>query len=702
MTTLLIAEKPTAARKIAKALSTNGKVTPREIRGVPYFTISSHRETLIVVSALGHLYGLQQGTKGWQYPIFEYQWVPIHEVEKKRAKSRNYLNAIKNLASKATSFISACDYDLEGSLIAYNILKFCVGEEGLSKAKRMKFSSLTDKELLGSYENLDAHLNFPWIEAAKTRHEVDWVFGVNLTRALTLALKEASGYFSVVSTGRVQGPLLKFIVDREKTIQSFVPTPYWVIKAKLKVGKALVPLQYEHEKISTRVHAETVVQACKGQEGQVEDINESNQQIPPPFPFNLGDLQHAAYRSYRFSPKRTLAIAESLYLKSLISYPRTDSQRIPKSISLRSILNQLSSQSRFREGVQQLLQRTSLSIRNGPKTDPAHPAIHPTGEEPPKALSSQEIKIYELITRRFMASMGTSAQKTRVKVSINVKGYRFFCEGETILHQGWIAYYKQFFRSKTISLPPMKIGEKYPLKGITASETYTAPPPHYSMNSLVQLMETQGIGTKATRADITEILVKRKFLSSAPPKASELAFAVVNTLEKYCPTILDVETTRNLEHELEIIRDGQSNRDQVLQETKNLLLPVLSKIKSNAQEIGTSLTTGLKQSWNDEKIVGPCPDCSDGELMIIKSPKTRKRFIGCSNYKHGCTTSFPLTSKGKIYPMNKPCPDCGYPMLRIYFGRGKPMISCVNWVECPGREKRKRTKKRKSKGAGNK
>ncbi|MHA2407898.1 MAG: hypothetical protein ACXACA_05965, partial [Candidatus Ranarchaeia archaeon] len=132
---------------------------------------------------------------------------------------------------------------------------------------------------------------------------------------------------------------------------------------------------------------------------------------------------------------------------------------------------------------------------------------------------------------------------------------------------------------------------------------------------------------------------------------------------------------------------------------KNLLLTALSKIKANEENIGISLTTGLKQSWTDEKIVGPCPDCSDGELMIIYSPKTRKRFIGCSNYKNGCSTSFPLTSKGKIYPMNKMCPDCGYPMIRIYFGRGRPMISCVNWVECPGRKKIKKTRRSKPRGA---
>ncbi|MHA2407753.1 MAG: DNA topoisomerase I, partial [Candidatus Ranarchaeia archaeon] len=487
MTTLVIAEKPTAARKIAKALSTDGKVTPQEIRGVPYFTISHRNDNLIVVSALGHLYGLQQETNGWQYPIFEYHWVPIHEVEKKRFKARNYLNVIKNLASKANSFVSACDYDLEGSLIAYNILKFCVGEEGLSKAKRMKFSSLTDNELLTSYEKMDKHLNFPWIEAAKTRHEVDWVFGVNLTRALTLALKKASGYFSIISTGRVQGPLLKCIVDRERTIQAFVPTPYWIIKAQLQVNKTLVPLQYEQERILSQAQAVTIVRECKGKEGLVEDIEESKHQIPPPYPFNLGDLQHSAYRLFKFSPKRTLAIAESLYLKSLISYPRTDSQRIPKAISLRTILNQLSSQSRFHEDVQQLLQQTSLSVKNGPKTDPAHPAIHPTGEKPSPSLPSHELKIYELITRRFLASMGTPAQKNQIRVSIDVNGYRFFCEGETTPIKGWIAYYKQFFRSKTKSLPPMKIGDKYPVKSIRSSESFTSPPSRYSMNSLVQL-----------------------------------------------------------------------------------------------------------------------------------------------------------------------------------------------------------------------
>ena len=105
------------------------------------------------------------------------------------------------------------------------------------------------------------------------------MFGVNLTRALTLALKKASGYFSIISTGRVQGPLLKFIVDREKTIQAFVPTPFWIIKATLQVGDTLVPLQYEHQRIPTQNQADNVVQACKGHEGLVESIQESSQKL---------------------------------------------------------------------------------------------------------------------------------------------------------------------------------------------------------------------------------------------------------------------------------------------------------------------------------------------------------------------------------------------------------------------------------------
>ncbi len=697
MTTLVITEKPTAAEKIAQALDTSGQISLQEKNGVPYFIVHHHNKRLIIVSALGHLYGLRQSTKGWRYPVFQYQWVPIFRVDKTKTRARNFLAVIKDLAGSTDEYVSACDYDLEGSLIAYNILRLGIGEFASQKAKRMKFSTLTDADLRKAYETLETQLNYTWIEAAKTRHEIDWVFGVNLTRALTLALKDASNYFSIVSTGRVQGPLLRFVVEREKEIQSFIPLPYWVIKAKLKVGQTLLPLLYEKAKITKHRQALQIIQDCQGHPGVVETIQHKNLQLLPPFPFNLGDLQHEAYTLFRLSPKRTLQLAESLYLKSLISYPRTDSQQIPKSIAISDILKRLSAQPRFQVETQQLLQRSSLSVRNGPKTDPAHPAIHPTGEAPLPNCSPAESRLYELITRRFLASMGEAALKEQIRVTVKINEHRFFTQGETIVNKGWIAIYRDFFRTQDISLPPLDEGKAYPVKSLKSVDMYTTPPQRYTRNSLVKLMENQQIGTKATRADIVEILYKRKFLTSTQSKASELALSVIATLERYCPTILDVETTRGLEQALEAIQDGKSNRDQVLQKTKDLLNSVLPKIQEHQSEIGMSLTSSLKKSWFDERMLGPCPDCDGGQLMLIYSPKTRKRFVGCSNYKKGCKTSFPLSARGKIVPLNKTCPHCGYPMIRIYFSPKRRMSSCVNWLNCPGAKIGKTKKKQERK-----
>ncbi len=165
------------------------------------------------------------------------------------------------------------------------------------------------------------------VEAGLTRHEVDWLYGINLSRALTQAAQNFSGQYTTLSTGRVQGPTLKFVEDREKTINSFVPTPYWTLTAKIGIHDNTFQVEYE-KILENKAQATTKHDACKTKEGQIETVTMEEFSQNPPVPFDLGALQSEAYRIFKYTPMRTSSIAQNLYLKALISYPRTSSQKL--------------------------------------------------------------------------------------------------------------------------------------------------------------------------------------------------------------------------------------------------------------------------------------------------------------------------------------------------------------------------------------
>ena len=295
--TLIIAEKFDAAERIASALSLDGPPVKKTYRGIPYFEFRRNGRKFVVAAAMGHLYTVTQERGGRDYyPVFTFRWAPRHLAERGARKVKTVIAAIERLGKKASEFINATDYDVEGSLIGYMVLKYaCGGKE--HEAKRMKFSTLTPEELNQAFENLMPRLDFELAEAGRTRHEVDWLYGVNLSRALILSVTKQTNKHFTLSIGRVQGPTLKLLCEREYEINSFVPTPYWEIKAKASVGGSIFELEYEVDRLWSREEAEAVVSACKGKIGRVVQVSEREVRRLPPEPFDLGSLQREAYLS---------------------------------------------------------------------------------------------------------------------------------------------------------------------------------------------------------------------------------------------------------------------------------------------------------------------------------------------------------------------------------------------------------------------
>jgi len=676
--TLIVTEKPDAAKRIAQALDRQGKPKSLKKNGIPYFVAQRDRQ-LVVVPALGHLYSIvQEKGKRNYYPVFNFRWAPRHLAERGAKRIRNWVETFSELSIDADEFVSACDYDVEGSLIGYCILKFACGNKEAS-AKRMKFSTLTKRELEQAYEEPISHLDFAFIEAGRTRHEVDWLYGINLSRALTLAAHRWSGRYSTLSTGRVQGPALQFLTTREKAICSFVPTPYWKINAEAKILNSVIEVEYEKKQIETKADADSVVRACANKTGEIKNVEVRTVHQRPPTPFDVGTLQREAYNLFGYTPRRTMAIAQRLYLDALISYPRTSSQKLPPIIDYRKILGFLKRQSGYKRLASKLLKKEELKPREGTKEDSAHPAVYPTGNLPERPLGVPGKRVLDLIVRRFMAVFGDDALKESLKAHLEVNSCTFFMRGRRLLQKGWMEFYKPYVHAEEVLLPSIKEGDKVRLMRVVREDKFTCPSPRYNPSSFLKKMEELGIGTKATRADIIQTLYNRVYIKDDRIAVTDLGFEVIGVLGRYAPNITSAKLTQELETKMEQIQNNAMKRETVIAEVVEQLKPQLEQFKENEASIGEALSKATKRAQTQERIVGGCPTCGTGHLSIIYSRKTKKRFIGCTNYFKGiCETSFPLPQHGTVKPTGKNCKACGWPQVLVWLRGKRPWNLCFN------------------------
>jgi DNA topoisomerase I len=681
--TLIITEKPDAASRIATALDKYGKPEKVVQKGVPYYHAYRNGD-LVVVPALGHLYTVASKNKArLGYPEFDFQWVPRYLVERGASRLRVWLEVIAKLAENADEFVDACDFDIEGSIIGYCILKYtCNGKE--KEAKRMKYSTLTEEELRESFANMMPKLDFALVEAGLTRHEVDWLYGINLSRALTSAAKNASGQYATLSTGRVQGPTLKFLEEREKTINSFIPTPYWTIKSKIIIDGEGYEVEYERT-LETKQEAKEVAASCKTKTGKIETVTVTEFMLKPPFPFDLGSLQSEAYKLFHYTPMRTSNIAQHLYLNALISYPRTSSQKLPPAIGYQTILKKLAKTPVYAKQASELLSKPALKPNEGTKTDSAHPAIYPTGNLPEKSSGIPEGNVFDLIVRRFLTVFAEPAIRQNIKGKIGINGNRFLLGAERTLSEGWIRFYKPYVHLKEAALPPLVEGQVVEVKRLATKENFTKPPARYNPRSLLLKMEKEEIGTKATRGNIFQTLCDRKYIIGADNLAvSDLGFSVIEILAKYCPIIVSPEFTRKLERKMDEILLGKQSKKAVLHDAVEILKPVMQELKDKQQVIGTQLSQALTQSRLEERKVAACPKCFNGKLIILRSKKTGKRFVGCTNYFLGkCNAAFPLPQSGSFKP-SAACKICGYPTIYESFRGKRSWKLCLN-PECPSK-----------------
>ncbi len=647
--TLIITEKPSAARKIAYALSDSAP-NYRKIKGVQVIDIKKDNKDISIVSAVGHLFTVGEKKKSFRYPSFDLEWKPSFTV-KGSEFTKKYYNVIKKESEKSDSFIVACDYDIEGEVIGWNVLRFLCNQQD---AARMKFSTLTKPDLLEAFKERAGTIDWGQAKAGETRHFLDWMYGINISRALTLAIRKAKTY-QTLSSGRVQGPALRILAEREKEISDFKPKKYWQLQLINSVEA-----WHESDKLWEEKKADEILEKTKGKDGVVKSISRNQKKQPAPYPFDLTTLQTEAYRCFRINPKNALSIAQKLYSNGYISYPRTSSQQLTPKIGYKRILTELSKQKKYTELAKGLLKKNNFRPNNGKKTDPAYPAIYPTGITP-KKLDSYSVKLYDLIVKRFFATFGEWATRETQQIDIDVAEEIFIAKGTRTIDKGWHDLYQPYLRLKEEELPKLAKGDIIKVKKINKLEKETQPPNRYTQASIIKELEKRNLGTKATRAQIIQNLIDRNYVKGRSLEVTEVGMKTITTLKEFIPEIIEDDLTRYFEEEMEKIRQKKTTPTEVLGTAKKELTNTLNKFKDNEEKIGKRLSEAfenIKKKNTNELGVDP----KTGKKVSVKKGRYGPYVqLGENGDKDIVFSSLPKGTKIKQVTLEQALKNLQYP-----------------------------------------
>lgn len=715
---LVIAEKNIAAQKIAQLLAT-GKPKNDKVYNTPVYRFDVEGEEWVSMGLAGHIlapdfpdeilfdkkegwYSLTEdgevlsaqvpdglarppydtkrkpflangiNIKGWKVESLPYlTWAPII----KNPAEKEIIRVLKNLAKKADSVVIATDFDREGELIGSDALS-CVREVAPDvPVSRARYSALIKGEVTEAFNNL-VELDQNLADAGESRQYIDLIWGAVLTRYLTLA--KFGGFGNVRSAGRVQTPTLALVVERERERMAFVPEDYWQIRGMAAAKGADFKISHATARFTDKDAAQTAFGHVDGvAAGTVTDVAKRSRKQQPPVPFNTTSLQAAA-AAEGISPARTMRIAESLYMSGFISYPRVDNTVYPRSLDLEGIVKGLAANSPALAPVCKKVLAGPMKPTRGKTETTDHPPIHPTGQGDPTTLDGGQLKLYNLIARRFLATLMGPATIENTKVSIDVAGEPFAASGDVLVDAGFREAYPYGLK-RDEQLPALDAGDVVDVHDVNLEAKQTEPPARYSQGKLVQEMEKRGLGTKSTRASIIERLYQVRYLKNDPIEPSQLGMAIVDALSQFAPRITTPEMTAELDEDMTHVAEGQDTQTHVVDHSRALLAGMLDNLIEHKDDLGEAISDAVTADAR----VGTCPKCGK-DLVMKQSAKTRGSFIGCMGWPD-CDVTYPVPSGVKVSPLEGDaavCPECGAPRIKCQPFRQKAYEQCVN-PKCP-------------------
>jgi DNA topoisomerase-3 len=632
--TLIIAEKPSVANDIAKTL---GGFTKHD----EYFESDEY----VLSSAVGHLVEI---TVPEEYDVKRGKWsfahlpmIPPHFALNPIAKTESRLKVLNKLLKRKDvgALINACDAGREGELIFRLIVQYAKAKQPI---KRLWLQSMTPTAIRDGFQRLrDDKELLPLADAARCRSEADWLIGINGTRAMT-AFNSKEGGFYLTTVGRVQTPTLSIVVEREEKIKKFVPRDYWEVRAEFVCAAGTYEgrwLDSKHKKDETdpekraerlwsKAAAESIVAACRSKPGNVTEESKPTTSLSPAL-FDLTSLQREANARFGFSAKNTLGLAQALYEKhKVLTYPRTDSRHLPEDYigTVMQTLEVVSENNNYLKFAKQVLKNKWVKPNKrifDDKKISDHFAIIPTTQAP-KNLSEPEQKLYDLVTRRFLAVFFPAAEFQVTTRFTEVSGHQFKTEGKVMTNPGWMAVYgKEVVDEKdpenSGTLVPVEKGEKVKTDKVESVGLVTKPPARYSEATLLSAMEGagklvddeelreamagKGLGTPATRAAIIEGLLNEKYLlregRELIPTAK--AFQLMTLLRGLGVNELTApELTGEWEYKLAQMERGKISREEFMREIAQMTQVIVKRAKEYDNDTIPGDYATLK---------APCPTC---------------------------------------------------------------------------------------------
>jgi DNA topoisomerase-1 len=603
---------------------------------------------------------------------------------------KKVLSKIKKAAGNADRVLLATDPDREGEAIAYLISQHLKLPD--DKAFRILFHEITKSGIINALKN-PGKLDENKFRAQQARRAIDRLVGYKLSPILWKKIKRG------LSAGRVQSVALRLICEREREILAFNPEDYWHIFSHLEAGQPpnikarLVAVDDRDVEIKKgRILDGSVVEEISAQLKQekhiVSDLNIRQAKKSPRPPFITSTLQQEAARKLRFTAKRTMMIAQQLYegisigemgTMGLITYMRTDSIRVSSEAvetARKQIVSVYSSEH---------VPEKPRSYKNRKGAQDAHEAIRPSRPDlTPERISSfvekDQLRLYELIYKRFLASQMSDAQLEKTKVKIQAGPFVMEITGERVLFPGFTQLYEESRdeeKNNEPTLPPLAKGQELALLEVEVEEKTTQPPPRYTEATLVKTMEENGIGRPSTYAAILETIQKRNYVSREERRfvPSFLGMGVNDYLVQRFPRLVDTGFTADMENELDDVEEGSKSYIEVLDKFFNPFAEALEE----ADKAENDFTWGI----TDLK----CPECSK-DLVVKMSGKTGE-FLACTGYPE-CrfTSNFAKNPDGSIKMVEEElrtekCPECETPMV-LRQGRGGPFLGCSRYPECKG------------------
>ncbi len=663
-TTLIIAEKADAGRRISYFLS-DGKAKASRAGGLNFHEFEGDGGKNIVVPLSGHIVELD-------FPKDYSNWssVPLESLLSvktiKNVKNRKAFDTLSRFSREAQRIIIATDYDREGELIGVEALDIILGGKARGKEQgnvfRAKFSALTGDEVRKSFSDLIS-VDFNLADSAQAREEIDLLWGAVLTRFFSLATKRLGKNF--ISIGRVQTPTLALIVKRELEIRKFVPQKFWKLIATFHKDIDFTG-DYENGPFFDREEAEKALKGSQSEHGTVKEFEKHDERIYRPQPFNTTEFLREASR-IGVSPGRAMSAAESLYVRGFISYPRTDNTVYPRTISLKSILNKLA-KGEFAPIANEILSFESIRPSRGKTETMDHPPIYPVSVPPPGSLKGDYAKVYELVVRRFFATVHREGTKEVKNAAVDVNGYGFKCSGARVTDPGWLSIYP-YRTVKEKAMPDLEPGEKVKVKSVNLEEDETRPPPRYDISSLLKTMEDLKLGTKSTRHDIIDKLQGRGFIEGNPVRPTPLGIGLVDALLTVDSKISEPEMTARLEEDMDKVASNELSMEKVISESKEMLRVVLSDLKKNEEEIRER----VKKSIVSGEPFGKCP-VDGGDLSLSRDRELYK--VSCT--VSGCRTNTVVRIMGLVQNTGEPCSVCGLPKIKVIRRGQSPETRCLD------------------------